>query len=46
MLKMFQNVMLGETNTKVFKDVTINEGLFLLANYWCFILLRIVSKTN
>lgn len=29
MLKMFQNVMLGETNTKVFKDVTFNEGLSL-----------------
>lgn len=26
MLKMFQNVMLGETNTKVFKDLTFNEG--------------------
>ena len=30
MLKMFQNVMLGETNTKVFKDVTFNEGLTLV----------------
>jgi NADH-quinone oxidoreductase subunit M len=30
MLKMFQNVMLGETNTKVFKDVTFNEGLTLI----------------
>ena len=29
MLKMFQNVMLGETNTKVFKDITINEGIVL-----------------
>ena len=29
MLKMFQNVMLGETNTKIFKDVTFNEGLSL-----------------
>ena len=27
MLKMFQNVMLGETNTKVFADVTLNEGI-------------------
>lgn len=27
MLKMFQNVMLGETNTKVFADVTINETI-------------------
>ena len=27
MLKMFQNVMLGDTNTKVFADVTINEGI-------------------
>jgi NADH-quinone oxidoreductase subunit M len=30
MLKMFQNVMLGETNTKVFKEVTFNEGLTLV----------------
>ena len=27
MLKMFQNVMLGETNTKVFADVTTNEAI-------------------
>ncbi|MEP6804647.1 MAG: NADH-quinone oxidoreductase subunit M [Flavobacterium sp.] len=27
MLKMFQNVMLGETNSKTFKDVSINEGV-------------------
>jgi NADH-quinone oxidoreductase subunit M len=27
MLKMFQNVMLGETNTKVFADVTANETI-------------------
>ena len=27
MLKMFQNVMLGETNTKVFADVSINETI-------------------
>jgi NADH-quinone oxidoreductase subunit M len=30
MLKMFQHAMLGETNTKLFKDVTFNEGLTLL----------------
>ena len=30
MLKMFQHVMLGETNTKIFADVTFNEGLTLL----------------
>jgi NADH-quinone oxidoreductase subunit M len=30
MLKMFQNVMLGETNSKTFKDVTLNEGLTLV----------------
>ena len=30
MLKMFQYAMLGETNTKVFKDVTMNEGISLL----------------
>ena len=27
MLKMFQNVMLGETNTKTFNDITWNEGI-------------------
>jgi len=31
MLKMFQQVMLGETNTKVFADMTFNEGLSLVA---------------
>lgn len=30
MLKMFQYVMLGETNVKVFNDVTFNEGLSLV----------------
>jgi len=30
MLKMFQNVMLGETNTKVFTDVTVNEAITLV----------------
>jgi NADH-quinone oxidoreductase subunit M len=30
MLKMFQHVMLGETNAKIFNDVTFNEGLSLL----------------
>lgn len=30
MLKMFQHVMLGETNAKIFKDVTFNEGLTLV----------------
>jgi NADH-quinone oxidoreductase subunit M len=30
MLKMFQNVMLGETNKKIFADVTFNEGLTLV----------------
>ncbi|MEO8237111.1 MAG: NADH-quinone oxidoreductase subunit M [Flavobacterium sp.] len=29
MLKMFQNVMLGETNSKTFADVTVNEGISL-----------------
>jgi NADH-quinone oxidoreductase subunit M len=31
MLKMFQNTMLGETNTKVFADVTTNEAITLVA---------------
>ena len=30
MLKMFQNVMLGETNSKIFKDVTANETITLV----------------
>lgn len=30
MLKMYQQVMLGETNTKIFADVTLNEGLALV----------------
>ena len=30
MLRMYQQTMLGETNTKVFADVTIVEGLVLL----------------
>jgi NADH-quinone oxidoreductase subunit M len=30
MLRMFQNVMLGETNAKRFADVTLNEGLALV----------------
>jgi NADH-quinone oxidoreductase subunit M len=30
MLKMFQNVMLGETNTKLFADVTMNETITLV----------------
>ena len=30
MLKMFQHVMLGETNVKIFNDVTFNEGLTLI----------------
>jgi NADH-quinone oxidoreductase subunit M len=39
MLKMFQNVMLGETNTKVFKDLTFNEGFvffLIIAVIFCF----------
>lgn len=31
MLKMFQNTMLGETNTKIFTDITTNEAITLLA---------------
>ncbi|MCV9928020.1 NADH-quinone oxidoreductase subunit M [Flavobacterium sp. LS1R49] len=31
MLKMFQHVMLGETNTKPFADVSISEGISLVA---------------
>lgn len=31
MLKMFQNVMLGETNAKIITDITINEGIILVS---------------
>jgi NADH-quinone oxidoreductase subunit M len=31
MLRMFQNVMLGETNTKVFADVTVSEAIVFVA---------------
>ena len=30
MLKMFQHAMLGETNSKIFADVTLNEGISLV----------------
>ena len=30
MLRMFQHVMLGETNTKIFKDITLNERIVLI----------------
>ena len=30
MLKMFQNVMLGETNTKVFADINVNETIVFI----------------
>jgi NADH-quinone oxidoreductase subunit M len=30
MLKMYQSVMLGKTNTKPFADITINEGIVLV----------------
>ena len=30
MLKMFQHVMLGETNTRIFADVSINEGMTMV----------------
>ena len=30
MLKMFQHAMLGETNSKLFADVTVNEGITLV----------------
>jgi NADH-quinone oxidoreductase subunit M len=42
MLKMYQQVML-ETNTKVFADVTFNEG-FALVLIICIILFQNVSK--
>jgi len=31
MLKMFQNVMLGETNAKLFADVTVGETVVMVA---------------
>ena len=30
MLKMFQHVMLGETNSKIFKDISLNEGIVFI----------------
>lgn len=39
MLKMFQHVMLGETNTKIFKDLSFHEGFVLvliLGVLFCF----------
>ena len=30
MLRMFQHVMLGETNTKIFKDISLNERIVLI----------------
>jgi NADH-quinone oxidoreductase subunit M len=30
MLRMFQHVMLGEKNTKIFKEITLNEGIVLV----------------
>lgn len=30
MLKMFQQAMLGETNAKIFTDITINEGIIMI----------------
>ena len=30
MLRMFQHVMLGETNTKIFKDISLNEQIVLI----------------
>ena len=30
MLKMFQHVMLGETNTRIFADITISEGITMV----------------
>jgi NADH-quinone oxidoreductase subunit M len=46
MLKMFQHAMLGETNTKSFADVTVNEGITIGTYNWCFVLFWDVSKTK
>jgi NADH:ubiquinone oxidoreductase subunit 4 (subunit M) len=45
MLKMYQQVMLGETNTKTFKDVTFKEG-FALVVIIAVLFFWDVSKTN
>jgi NADH-quinone oxidoreductase subunit M len=42
---MYQQVMLGETNTKVFADVTFNEG-FALVLIIAVLFFSNVSKTN
>jgi NADH-quinone oxidoreductase subunit M len=46
MLKMFQHAMLGETNTKSFADVTVNEGITFGTYNWCFVLFWDVSKNQ
>jgi NADH-quinone oxidoreductase subunit M len=35
MLKMYQHVMLGETNAKVFADVSFKEGLAQVSSQCC-----------
>jgi NADH-quinone oxidoreductase subunit M len=45
MLKMFQHAMLGETNTKSFADVTVNEGITLVLIIGVLFFWD-VSKTN
>jgi len=44
MLRMFQLVMLGEANVKVFKDVTFNEGLALVLILAVLLFLGIYPK--
>jgi NADH:ubiquinone oxidoreductase subunit 4 (subunit M) len=46
MLKMYQQVMLGETNTKTFKDVNFKEGFALVVIIAVLFFFWDVSKTN
>lgn len=44
MLKMFQNVMLGETNAKVFAEVTLNETLVFVIIIGCLLFFGLYPK--
>jgi NADH-quinone oxidoreductase subunit M len=46
MLKMYQHVMLGETNERVFADVSFKEGLALVVLLLSYSFFWDVSKTN
>ena len=45
MLKMFQHVMLGETNTKVFKSITLNETIVFVVIIAVLLFFGLFSKS-